>query len=244
MLSAIKKRLSIKVSIILAIVTLPLLALAAVAITAREVKNMEELTIEQGKNAARIAARVYGDLLDAAIDNGYLYLADVFDQNYEEIKGYDWGKNVKFHTRYDWYTDRVVEPFMDRILENDTFLYALGYDINTYAPTHNGKTQRPPIGDPKVDYKENRTKRKFEFPVVLNAVRSLEPVLVQPYQRDTGQWAWDVSAPIFVKGQHWGGFRVGVGMEKVSERKSALLMELLVIFGLLGLTTVGIIFIM
>src|SRR5215468_9345824 len=127
MLGSLKRKLSVKVSLILAIVTLPLMALAAVAITAREVKNMEELTIEQGKNAARIAARVYGDLLDAAIDNGYLTLADVFDQNYEEIRGYDWGKNTKFHTKYDFYTDRVVQAFEDRVMENKSFLYAVGY---------------------------------------------------------------------------------------------------------------------
>src|SRR5215471_12760667 len=115
MIAAIKKRLSVKVSLILAIVTLPLMALAAIVITSRQVKTMEEFTVEQGKNAVRIAARTYGDLLDAGIDNAYLLLADAFDQNYEDIKGYDWGKNMKFHTRYDFYTDRVVQPLLDRV---------------------------------------------------------------------------------------------------------------------------------
>ena len=30
--------------------------------------------------------------------------------------------------------------------------------------------------------------------------------LRQIYQRDTGETMWDVSAPVYVRGQHWGGF--------------------------------------
>jgi methyl-accepting chemotaxis protein len=33
--------------------------------------------------------------------------------------------------------------------------------------------------------------------------------LLQTYRRDTGELMHDISAPIYVKGRHWGGFRIG-----------------------------------
>jgi hypothetical protein len=36
-----------------------------------------------------------------------------------------------------------------------------------------------------------------------------EKVLLQTYRRDTGEVMHDLSVPIFLKGRHWGGFRMG-----------------------------------
>ena len=89
-------------------------------------------------------------------------VGDVFDPVYEEIKGFDFGDNPRFHTRYDFYTDRVVLGFQDKILESSPdFLYAVGGDINGYTPTHNSKFQQPLTGDRTKDLSGNRTKRKF-----------------------------------------------------------------------------------
>ncbi|MCM8922118.1 MAG: methyl-accepting chemotaxis protein, partial [Candidatus Thiodiazotropha sp.] len=35
------------------------------------------------------------------------------------------------------------------------------------------------------------------------------PFLLQTYKRDTGEVMHDLSVPILVQGQHWGGFRIG-----------------------------------
>jgi methyl-accepting chemotaxis protein len=32
---------------------------------------------------------------------------------------------------------------------------------------------------------------------------------LQTYKRDTGEVMHDLSAPIYVNGKHWGGFRIG-----------------------------------
>jgi methyl-accepting chemotaxis protein len=37
--------------------------------------------------------------------------------------------------------------------------------------------------------------------------------LLQTYRRDTGELMHDISAPIYVKGRHWGGFRIGYRTE-------------------------------
>ena len=47
----------------------------------------------------------------------------------------------------------------------------------------------------------------------LRAARNREPFLLQTYRRDMGGGRFavmrDASAPIFVQGRHWGGFRIG-----------------------------------
>jgi methyl-accepting chemotaxis protein len=40
-----------------------------------------------------------------------------------------------------------------------------------------------------------------------------QPFLLQTYRRDTGEVLHDISAPIFVKGRRWGGFRIGYATE-------------------------------
>jgi HAMP domain-containing protein len=244
MLATIRKSLSLKVSITLAIVAIPLMALAAWLITAREARSLEELTVAQGKLAATMGAKMYGTILEDAIDNGYLVVGEVFDQNYQEIKGYDFGAKHKFHTKYDSYTDRAVLAYQDRILDNSIFVYAVGADINGYVPTHNGKNMKPFTGDVAVDQVANRTKRIFNNPVELAGASNKEPILVQFYLRDTGVGMWDVASPIFVKGKQWGGFRVGVSIVEIEKRTGALVTQLAVIFTILSAAMVGLIFVL
>jgi len=64
-------------------------------------------------------------------------------------------------------------------------------------------------------------------------------VLVQQYPRDTGELAWDVAAPIFVHGQHWGAFRVGVSQDRITAQRNDLIMRLSVTFGALVLLAIA-----
>jgi HAMP domain-containing protein len=168
----------------------------------------------------------------------------VFDQSYEQIVGYEWSGKPKFHTKYDFYTDRTVLGFQDQFLRNPEFVYAVGVDVNGYLPTHNSIFTRPLTGDSASDLNGNRTKRKFDEPVGLKAARNHEDVLTQLYQRDTGASMWDVSSPILVKGKHWGAFRVGVSIDEITQRKHSLIVQLGTMFGLLILVTAGAIFVM
>jgi HAMP domain-containing protein len=245
MFEIIKRRLSLKVSLVLALITIPPMVAAAYLITKSESTRLEQLTINAGKVAAMSGARMYGTALEAGIDAGFMTIGDVLEPVYEEIKGFDFGDNPRFHTKYDFYTDRTVVGFEDKILDaNPDFLYANGGDINGYVPTHNSKFQKPLTGDRNKDLAGNRGKRKFWTPMHQNAARNLEPVLVQNYLRDTGEAAWDVSAPIFVKGRHFGAFRVAVSKDSIAEHKRTLILELVGVFGFLAVITIGVIFLM
>jgi len=137
-----------------------------------------------------------------------------------------------------------VLHFEDRFLTDEDFVFAVGVDNKGYLPTHNTKYQNPITGDPAKDLTGNRTKRIFNDPVGLAAARNTEPTLVQVYKRDTGETMWDVSAPVYVKGKHWGGFRLGVSMVRIDARKRALLWTLVGMFTAFGLVVTGSIFVM
>lgn len=240
--SPFRAPLSVKISLKLAIVLLVLTAGAAAYITRHETRQMEEMTLEKARVAATIGARQYGNVLEAAIDGGALTVNEVFDRQYVPVKGWDWGAKPKYHTRYDSVIESAVLVFEDKFLEHDDFVYAVGVDENGYLPTHNTVFQKPLSGDPAVDLVGNRTKRIFDDPVGRAAAANLEPTHLQVYQRDTGETMWDVSSPIYVKGKHWGGFRVGVSMERIEARKRSLLMSLVVIFQVFAVVTIGTMF--
>jgi HAMP domain-containing protein len=117
-------------------------------------------------------------------------------------------------------------------------------DENGYLPTHNSRFQKAVTGDAAQDLAGNRTKRIFADPVGLAAAKNKDPSLVQIYKRDTGETMWDVSSPIYVKGKHWGGFRVAVSMERIEAHQRILLLTLAGIFTIFTLVTVGAIFLL
>jgi len=245
MLELIKRKLSLKVSLILTLITIPPMIVAAYLITSREGANQEQLTLNTARIAAQSGAKMYGLTLEAGLDTGSFTIGDLFDSGYEEIKGFDFGDNPRFHTKYDFYTDRAVTAFQDTILESSPdFLFAVGFDNVGYLPTHNGKFELPLTGDRAKDLAGNRAKRKFTALIQKHAGHELEPSSVQPYKRDTGEDAWDVSAPVFVKGRHFGSFHVAVAIDSLIAHKRQLLFQLATVFAFLATITVGFIFLM
>jgi methyl-accepting chemotaxis protein len=237
---AVKRSLSAQIALKLGVLLLALMAIAAVAITTIQTRQMEEATLEKARLTVTAAARQYGDMFDAAIDAGMVTVNEVFDTNYVEIKGWNWGAKTKYHTKYDTLCDRSVLVFQDKLLEHDEdYLYAVGLDVNGYVPTHNTIAQRPLDGTER-DQLENRTKRIYNTnPTEVNRAKNTEPFLLQVYPRDTGETLWDASAPIWVKGKHWGAFVLGVSMKKLDARKRGLVLSLIGIFAIVAVVTLG-----
>ena len=44
---------------------------------------------------------------------------------------------------------------------------------------------------------------------------------------------WDVSSPIYVKGKHWGGFRIGLSLDVIERAKNDLMKHLLIVMGVI-----------
>jgi HAMP domain-containing protein len=241
--SVIRKSLAARVALMLAVVVLVLTGIATVVITVQQRQKLEEATLEKARLAAIIGAQQYGDLLETSIDSGALTVTDLFDRNYVLIKGYDWGKSPKYHSRFDSVTDRLVPKLLDKILENgQDFVFAIGIDDNGYIPTHNSKFSQPVTGNPEKDLVGNRSKRIANYGEGLAAAKNLEPSLLQVYKRNTGETMWDVSSPIFVKGKHWGAIRVGISMERIAAAQRALAFTLIAVFAVFFAVTIGVMY--
>lgn len=231
MISAVKKKLGLKISVLLAVVMIVLILPVAVWIIFSQTKSLEELTLEEARLAAISGSQMYGLILDNAIESGLLSTEDVFDVQYQEIMGYNWGSIPKFHTRYDFFTDKAAVVFQDKMLENSDFIYAVGQDVNGYVPTHNSKYQQLLSGEPGKDKAGNRTKRIFKDEVAQAAGKNETPGFKQVYTTDTGAIAWDVSAPMYIKGKHWGCFRIGVSAARIDAKKRSLFFLLAALLG-------------
>lgn len=159
------------------------------------------------REAAQQAAQDVGKLFSDAIKSGKITREALFDRRYVPIPNTDPPKHT---TRFDAFTDRVLPELQDGLLARMPQLaYAGAVDNNGYFPTHNKKFSQPLTGDYDVDIVNNRTKRIFNDRTGSRCGSNTRHFLLQTYKRDTGEVMHDLSAPIYVDGQHWGGFRVG-----------------------------------
>lgn len=152
-------------------------------------------------------AEQIGALFEARIAENRVSEQQLFDFTYREIPN---TSPAKFHTAFDGFTDKELPDIQEPLLtQYDEVIYAGAVDINGYFPTHNVCFSQPLTGDLSVDVVNNRTKRMFDDPTGRRCGAHTEKFLLQTYKRDTGEVMHDVSAPIFVNGKHWGGFRMG-----------------------------------
>jgi len=229
------KKISVKVAVYVNILLLLVMAGGAWFIIDQQSKDLETQLLERGKTEAILGASITGRLLEEAIDNGVFSVKDAFDQQYEEIPGFD---PPKYHTRYDSYLDKALLSIEDEFLKDDSVVFAVAVDVNGYLPTHNTRYQQPPTGDKEKDRVGNRTKRIFNDPVGLKAAQNNRGVLQQTYARDTGETMWDISAPVMVKGKHWGGFRIGFSLNKMEQQIAALQQSLMMTMGAILLVSI------
>ncbi len=194
--------------------------LETLALNLKEISNVFRLG-ERGEQAMAIhrrmpaiaqkAAQDIGRTLEAAVKAGQIRLEDLFDHNYAPIPN---TRPQKYSSRFDALTDKLFPPVQEPILEGGREIaYAGAVDVNGYFPTHNRRYSQPLTGDEKVDFVNNRTKRIFNDPVGKKSASHEQPFLLQTYRRDTGEVMHDLSVPIYVQGQHWGGFRLGYRTE-------------------------------
>ena len=156
---------------------------------------------------AQIAANQIQQLFEQSIANSLISHKNLFDFNYKQLGNSD---PKKYTTAFDKFTDQHLPKIQEPLLVAFTeMIYAGAVDINGYFPTHNKCFTKALTGNAKIDIINNRTKRIFDDPTGSRCGKHKDKFLLQTYKRDTGEIMHDVSAPIFVQGKHWGGFRIG-----------------------------------
>jgi len=118
-------------------------------------------------------------------------------------------------TRFVALTDRLLPPLQEELLtSNGRIVFCAAVDRNGFLPTHNRKYAQPQGSDPVWNNANCRNRRIFDDRTGLAAARNRKPFLLQSYRRDMGGGQFlvmeDLSAPILVKGRHWGAFRFGL----------------------------------
>lgn len=154
------------------------------------------------------------DVLEKAIDSGAARLDDLFDDNYRPIPGTN---PQQYDHRMLAITDRLLPTLLDGALEfSPKVVFCVPFDRNTYLPTHNTKFSKPQGSDPVWNTANCRNRRKFEMRFAINASKNREPFLAQTYRRDMGggktALMLAVSAPIVLKGRHWGGLMLAYSL--------------------------------
>lgn len=161
--------------------------------------------------AAQQAADEIAALLEAALRDGQINQADLFDEHYRPIEGTSPQQHT---TRFCQLTDRLFPAVQEKTLAfSDKVVFAIAADRNGYIATHNRKycqAQRP--GDPVWNAANSRYRRIFDDRTGLASARNTRPFLLQTYRRDMGGGRFvllkEAAAPITVAGRHWGGLRL------------------------------------
>ncbi len=157
------------------------------------------------QKAAEISA-----LFEAAVDKGEISIDDLFDEAYQPISG---TQPQQHSSRFVAFTDRVLPAIQEPALQiSDRVAFCVAVDRNGFLPTHNRKFSEPQGPDTAWNDAHCRNRRLFTDETGLAAAHSQKPCLIQNYKRLMGEthvMMVDASAPIWVKGRHWGGLRLG-----------------------------------
>ena len=147
---------------------------------------------------------------EQALADGRISESALFDRDYQPIPGTDPEQLMAGCVPL---TDEVLPAIQDPALGfDDRVVFCAAVDVNGFLPTHNQKFAQPQSDDPVWNAANCRNRRIFNDRVGLAAGQNTEPFLLQTYRRDMGGGKFvmmkDVSAPIVVRGKHWGGVRL------------------------------------
>ncbi len=156
-------------------------------------------------------ARRISEVFEEAIARDEITLDRLMDENYREIAGTD---PKQYMTNYVEFTDRVLPAIQDPIQTSDPrIVFCVAWAKGGYLPTHNPNYRRPQGKDPVWNNANCRNRRLFNDRAVRKVAANTKPFLLQTYRRDMGGGNFvlmkDLSSPIFVRGRHWGAFRMG-----------------------------------
>jgi methyl-accepting chemotaxis protein len=157
------------------------------------------------------AAKRIADAFEDAVSKGDIGLEQLFDENYREISNTD---PKQYLTDYVAFTDRILPAIQDPIQTCDPrIVFSVAWAKGGYLPTHNPNYRQPQGKDPVWNNANCRNRRLFNDRAVKKVAANTKPFMLQTYRRDMGGGQFvlmkDLSSPIFVRGRHWGAFRMG-----------------------------------
>jgi methyl-accepting chemotaxis protein len=159
--------------------------------------------------AAQHAASDIGALLEDALRNRRITEEALFSERYAAVPG---SNPPQFLSSICDLADEVFPGVQEPLLRMSNVVLCVATDRNGYVPAHNRGYSQPQRDDANWNAENSRQRRMFNDRSGLAAARSTRPFLLQTYRRDMGSGRFvilkEASAPIFVRGRHWGGIRL------------------------------------
>jgi methyl-accepting chemotaxis protein len=156
-------------------------------------------------------AKQISNAFESAVARGEISIDQLMDEKYREVSG----TNPKqYLTDYVAFTDRILPDIQDPIQKSDPrIVFCVAWAKGGYLPTHNPNYRHPQGPDPVWNNANCRNRRLFSDRAVQKVAANTKPFLLQTYRRDMGGGNFvlmkDLSSPIYVRGRHWGAFRMG-----------------------------------
>ena len=160
--------------------------------------------------AAVDAAEQIAELLEDALHDRRISMAQLFDVNYVPIVG---TQPQQHSAAFNALTDELFPAVQEHMLTlSAKVVFCIAVDRNGYVSTHNRKYNQRQRGDLVWDSANSRWRRIFNDRTGLASARNERPFLLQTYRRDMGGGNFvvmkEAAAPISVRGKHWGGLRL------------------------------------
>ncbi len=247
------KKLSFRLSFFLVILLGTIVSIFTGYLVNDRSKQLKEMMLQKGIAAAQTGAKVMSELLDNVVEHNIYTQEDLFNDSLVPI---DFPDSVltkyklagisqkqisniqKYHyeTGLDKLLDTLVVAIQDEFFKDPEVEFAVLCDNQGYTPAHNTVYNFPLTGNYEEDNLNSRSKRVYYD---INAAQNdTAAYILEVYHRDTGEEMWKMSSPVFVKGKHWGSFRIGFSMRKTEEAVSSLKKRLILMMSILLLITV------
>lgn len=174
-------------------------------------EKLVELNLETIHRRMYAVARAAADAVQAVFEEGValgkINQGDLLSLEHAAIAHTN---PQKYSSKFDAFTDQVLPAIQETVLKScPELVFAICTNKRGYVPTHNDKFAKPLTGRYDVDLINSRSKRIFNDRTGSRCGSHTQKLLLQTYKRDTGEIMHDLSVPIMVAGQHWGGFRMG-----------------------------------
>lgn len=167
--------------------------------------GLSPLDSEMVELALATAQEVAG-LAEAALSEGTLLRARLFDRNYRQIEG---SKPARYRTSFSDWADRHWRPVIDRVTASDARITASACtDMNGHLPTHLTEYSRKPTGDLAHDTRFCRNGRIIFDPIDQKAKQSTAPFMMAVYRQEGDGSSYvvvrNVYVPLLIGGERWG----------------------------------------
>jgi len=162
-------------------------------------------------NFAVYAQSRVDEIIHDGLEKGLVTLDELFDRDHAEIAGTNPLQHLAKHSKF---IDEHVQPVIEDVVAGDERIaWCAMIDDTAYITANILAVSKPQGDDPVWNMANCRNHRYFPDMAAKRAGQNTKPLLLQTYRRDMGGGVFvpmkDISAPIVIKGRHWGGFRIG-----------------------------------